>query len=368
MTERISWYVVAGIVFTSVSIYLLAPVLSPFLTAALLAYLGDPLVDRLETYNMPRTLAVAVVFVVIFSVVATLPFILVPLIEQQLSALLHKLPGYFQWIEQNILPSITDSFNIDKDSLTIASFRDAIINNWRDVGGVAGKIVNTVSQSGLAMAAWIANLILVPVVTFYLLRDWDVLMGNIRMLLPRSSEPTIVQLAKESDEVLGAFLRGQLIVMIALGIIYSIGLWIVGLDLAFLIGMIAGLVSFVPYLGSIVGIVLAGVATIMQFHDAFQLIFVALVFGVGQTIEGMVLTPLLVGDKIGLHPVAVIFAIMAGGQLYGFVGILIALPVAAVVMVLLRHMVNKYTQSALYGQNDSEQNRDNSNPPAADKS
>jgi predicted PurR-regulated permease PerM len=200
------------------------------------------------------------------------------------------------------------------------------------------------------LLAWVANLVLVPVVTFYLLRDWDVLMDKIRRLLPRTSEQTIVKLAKESDDVLGQFLRGQLTVMVVLGFIYTVGLWIVGLDLALLVGTIAGLVSFVPYLGFIVGIVFAGVAAIMQFGDITYLLFVLIVFGIGQAFEGMLLTPLLVGDKIGLHPVAVIFAVMAGGQLFGFVGVLLALPVAAIVVVLLRHMHELYKTSEIYGE------------------
>lgn len=229
------------------------------------------------------------------------------------------------------------------------------MSNWRDVGGFAGKFASAITKSGVALAAWLANLVLVPVVTFYLLRDWDVMVARIRELLPRQQEPTIVKLAKNSDEVLGQFLRGQLAVMVALGTIYTVGLWIVGLDLALLVGMIAGLVSFVPYLGFIVGIVLAGIAAMMQFGDAVYLFYVAIVFGVGQILEGMVLTPLLVGDKIGLHPVAVIFAVMAGGQLFGFVGILLALPVAAVVVVILRHMREVYTASELYGNSESSQ-------------
>lgn len=346
--ESTQWLVFAGVVFAGVLLYLLAPVLSPFLAGALLAYLGDPLVDRLETYKMPRTAAVVVVFVTILVLLLLIPLILLPLIEQQLAALAVKLPGYIDWFQQSVAPVLTQALNMESGALDISAFKKAIVAHWREVGGVASKLVQMISQSGLIMVAWLANLVLIPVVTFYLLRDWDILMEKIRMLLPRQKEPTIVKLAKESDEVLGAFLRGQLIVMIALGLVYSIGLWIVGLDLAFLVGMTAGMVSFVPYLGAIVGILLAGIAAVMQFHDAFHLLFVAAVFGVGQTLEGIVLTPLLVGDKIGLHPVAVIFAVMAGGQLFGFVGVLLALPVAAVIMVLLRHAVQRYTDSGLY--------------------
>lgn len=342
------WFIFAGVVFAGFLLYLLAPVLSPFLVGALLAYLGDPLVDRLETYKLPRTAAVVVVFVTILLLLILLPLILLPLIEQQISALVTKLPKYIDWIQQTVVPFISQALNIESGVLDMSSLKQAVAQHWREMGNLATKVVTMISQSGLMMAAWLANVVLIPVVTFYLLRDWDIVMAKIRKLLPRQNEATVVRLARESDEVLGAFLRGQLIVMIALGVIYSVGLWIVGLDLAFLIGMIAGLVSFVPYLGTIVGILLASVAAVLQFQDVLHLAFVAVVFGVGQAMEGMLLTPLLVGDKIGLHPVAVIFAVMAGGQLFGFVGILVALPAAAVIAVLLRHVVQRYTDSDLY--------------------
>ena len=350
MTDSNKWLILAGIMVTCVLLYLLAPVLTPFLTGALLAYLGDPLADRLEARKIPRTAAVVIVFVVILIVLACVPLVLFPLIEQQVAALIQKLPKTIDWFQQQVLPWLSQALNIDSASWDAAAIKQAISAHWQQVGGMAKLILNSVSKSGLTIFAWLANLVLIPVVTFYLLRDWDVLVARVRELLPRKQEPVISQLARDSDEVLGSFLRGQLTVMLALGTIYAVGLWIAGLDLALLIGMVAGLVSFVPYLGFIVGIVLAGIASIMQYHDAVHLIPVVIVFGVGQAVEGMLLTPLLVGDKIGLHPVAVIFAVMAGGQLFGFVGILLALPVAAVIMVMLRYVHQRYTSSALYGQ------------------
>jgi predicted PurR-regulated permease PerM len=220
--------------------------------------------------------------------------------------------------------------------------------HWQQTGSLVKGLFSSVGQSGLAVAAWVANLVLIPVVMFYLLRDWDVMMDKIGFLLPRNVEKKVTLWAQECDEVLGAFIKGQLLVMLALGVIYSLGLWSVGLDLALLVGMLAGLASIVPYMGFIVGIVAAGVAAMLQFNDLTMLAWVGVVFAIGQALEGMVLTPLLVGDRIGLHPVAVIFAIMAGGQLFGFVGILIALPVAAVIMVLLRHLHQGYKSSKLY--------------------
>ncbi len=198
------------------------------------------------------------------------------------------------------------------------------------------------------MLGWLMNLVLIPVVTFYLLRDWDLLIKGIRELLPRKIEPTVSTLASEIDEVLGAFVRGQLMVMFALGAIYTAGLWLIGLDLAFIIGMGAGILSVVPYLGTVVGLVAAVLAAVFQFQDLFHTIMVLLVFGTGQALEGMVLTPKLVGDRIGLHPVAVIFAVLAGGQLFGFLGILLALPVASALNVLVRHFRDEYTKSTLY--------------------
>ena len=205
------------------------------------------------------------------------------------------------------------------------------------------------SRSGLALFAIIANIALVPVLTFYFLRDWDMLVGRVRALLPRPMLPTATRLAVESNEVLGGFIRGQVSVMVALGAIYAIGLWLVGLDLGLLIGFIAGLVAFVPYLGAFVGVSSAVIATLVQHGDPAHLALVLAVFAVGQALESFVLTPWLVGDRIGLHPVAVIFAIMAGGQLFGFLGVLLALPVAALAMVLLRYGHERYTSSDLYG-------------------
>jgi predicted PurR-regulated permease PerM len=220
--------------------------------------------------------------------------------------------------------------------------------HWQQAGGVASSVITSISKSGLAIVSGMMNLLIIPVVTFYLLRDWDILVAEVKQLLPSAKQPIILRLTKEADEVLGAFLRGQFSVMIALGIIYSLGLTLVGLDYAFLIGMLSGLISFIPYLGSTVGLVLATLAAGVQFQDWAHVTFAGGVFAVGQMLEGFVLTPLLVGNKIGLHPVSVIFAIMAGGQLFGFAGVLLALPVASVLMVIIRHAHELYKASEFY--------------------
>jgi predicted PurR-regulated permease PerM len=329
-------------------LYRLAPVLTPFLVSAGLAYLGDPLVDRLERRGMSRTFSVAVVFAVMALLGVTFLLIMIPLLQKQAMVLIEKIPQGLQWLQERALPRVLALPGLEGTTIDLDTVRQAVTEHWQQVGMAVTRVLAEVTASGQALFAALAYLLLIPVVTFYLLRDWDVLVRNVHALVPRSVEATVVRLTRECDAVLAQFLRGQLLVMFGLAFIYTIGLRIVGLDSAFLIGMLAGLVSFVPYLGFIVGIVLAGFAALIQYGDAVHLLYVVAVFGVGQLIEGFVLSPWLVGDRIGLHPVAVIFAVMAGGQLFGFFGVLLALPVAAVILVLLRHSHEHYLQSAFY--------------------
>ncbi len=340
------WLIFAAILIGL--LYLLAPVLTPFLLAALLAYLGDPLIDRLEARKLSRSWAVTLVFGAIILGLLLLLLLLIPLSAHQFKGLMHKLPTYLDWLQTSILPWLSDTLGIDPALFDLSQLRDKLLAYAREIGDLAGGLLESLQASSMVVFAWIANLVLVPVVTFYLLRDWDVLVAQVRALLPRRVEPTVSKLAQESDQVIGAFLRGQLIVMGALGVMYSVGLAIIGLDFSLLIGMLAGLVSFVPYLGLIVGILAASIAALLQFHSLLSLIPVLIVFGAGQFISDFLLTPKLVGDRIGLHPVAVLFAVLTGGHLFGFFGILLALPVAAVVVVLLRHAHDEYLKSGLY--------------------
>ncbi len=348
MTDTRSWQFLALTVLLCALLYWLAPVLTPFALSALLAYLGDPLVDRLERRRLSRTLAVLVVFSAMTLAMVLLVVGVVPLLERQIANAIERLPQVVAWINQTVLPWVQQRFGVSADALDPQKLVDVLRQHWREAGGVAATVLASVSKSGMAIVGWLANLVLIPVVTFYLLRDWDTLLASVRTLLPRALEPTVSRLARESDVVLGAFLRGQVSVMLVLGLVYSIGLWIVGLDLAFLIGMLAGVVSFVPYLGLILGGAAAVIAAAVQFQDWMHPALVLAVFAVGQLLEGFLLPPWLVGDKVGLHPVAVIFAIMAGGQLFGFLGILLALPAAAVLMVVLRHAHERYLASELY--------------------
>lgn len=347
MTDSRSWLILASTGVSGFLFYLLAPVLTPFLVAALLAYIGDPLVDRLEARRLSRTLAVSIVFISLSLVALLALLVLVPLMQQQLLTLLEKLPGYLEWLQNIALPWLQTRLGVELPEL--GELRQTLQANWQHAGGLALGVLGSVTRSGAALLAVIANLVLVPVVTFYLLRDWDVLVARLHELLPRHIEPVVTRLVRNADEVLGAFFRGQLLVMLALGMIYSLGLWAFGIDHALLIGMIAGVVSFVPYLGLIIGLLLAGSASILQYQDLSHLWQVVVVFGVGQVLESVLLTPWLVGDRIGLHPVAVIFAVLAFGQLFGFFGVLLALPVAAVLMVVVRYLHERYIASDLYG-------------------
>jgi predicted PurR-regulated permease PerM len=347
MTATNKWYVLIVVAFVGFLLYLLAPVLTPFMMAAIFAYIADPLVDRLETVKVPRTLAVVIVFVVLSTIAVLALIILVPMIEKQVVILGKQIPGYVEAIQTNLIPWLNSKFGLSLE-LDLGAIKQSVQESWKQAGGVATTAISYVTRSGAVLAGWAANLLLIPVVTFYLLRDWDILIARIGELVPRKHLPVVSRLAKSSDEVLGSFLRGQMLVMLSLAIIYSVGLWIIGLDLALLGGLIAGIVSFVPYLGFIVGILFAGIAAVMQFQDLIHLFYVAIVFGIGQMVEGMFLTPNLVGDRIGLHPVAVIFAVLAGGQLFGFLGVLLALPVAAVIAVIIRYIHECYVDSSMY--------------------
>ncbi|MGQ0800890.1 MAG: AI-2E family transporter [Pseudomarimonas sp.] len=349
MTDTQKWQLVALTLLLGGVTYLLAPILTPFAAAALLAYLGDPLVDRLEARKLSRTAAVCVVFSLMTLAIVLFVVLLVPMVERQVSSFIDRLPVYLAWGQDTVLPWIKARTGFDIEGIEVTSLVDLLKEHWKQAGGFATAVLGGLSKSGLAVVLFLTNLLLVPVVTFYLLRDWDVLVARIDQLLPRAIQPVIHRLAVQSDAVLSSFLRGQLSVMLALGAIYSIGLTLVGVDLALLIGMSAGLVSFIPYLGGIVGVAAALIATLVQHGDWLHVGLVLAVFAVGQTLEGFVLTPWLVGDRIGMHPVAVIFAIMAGGQLFGFLGVLLALPVAAIVMVLLRYALEQYRHSELYG-------------------
>lgn len=349
-TDTRRWQWLAVLLLAGFLIWKLAPILTPFVISALLGWLGDPLADRLERSGRSRATSVGLVFLLIILLLTLCSLVLLPLLWDQFSTLMDSVPQLAHWVSAVAIPWMELRFHVDLAKYVDPAFIFATIQgHWEEAGGIAATVLGYLTSSSLALFSVIANITLVPVLTFYFLRDWDVMVGAVRNLLPRPSLPIVTQLARESDQVLGGFLRGQLSVMLALGGIYASGLWLVGLDLGLLIGMIAGLVSFVPYLGAFVGVSIGVLASLVQHGDMMHLALVLSVFAVGQTLESFILTPWLVGDRIGLHPVAVIFAIMAGGTLFGFLGVLLALPVAAVAMVMLRFAHQRYRSSGLYG-------------------
>ncbi len=348
-----NWLLLALLAGGGWLIYLLAPVITPFAISAVLAYFGDPLVDRLEKaslwrWKLGRTVAVSIVFVLMLSLLTIVLLLIVPLLAEQTRLLIHRFPQWIEWFSGTALPWLAGKAGFELKDFDHVQLTQMLKEYWKEISSATFKVMDFISRGGMAVVALITNIVLIPVVTFYLLRDWDLLIRAIHDLLPRNMEGEISRMATDVNDVLAAFFRGQLIVMLALGVIYTVGLSLVGIELAVLIGMGAGLLSIVPYLGSIVGVLVAAGAAIFQFQDAFHLVMVLLVFGLGQAAEGMYLTPKLVGDRIGLHPVTVIFAVLAGGQLFGFLGILLALPVAAALNVVVRNMHQRYRQSELY--------------------
>jgi predicted PurR-regulated permease PerM len=330
-------------------VWLLGPILTPFVLAALLGWLGDPLVDRLEASGRSRNTAVVLVFTAMLLLVVLALVILVPMVVDQVRTLMDSLPGYRDWLLQTALPWAQARTGIDigawlDPTRALEFFRE----HSERATGLATTALGVVSRSGFAIVTWGVNIVLVPVVTFFFLRDWDRMVAGVASVVPRDHIDTVSRLARESSDVLGGFLRGQFLVMVILGVMYGVGLWLAGIELGLLIGLIAGLFTFVPYLGPTSGIVLGVIAALVEHGDWLHVAGVLVVFGIGQLIESYWLTPKLVGDRIGLHPVAVIFAVMAGGVLFGFVGMLIALPAAAVVNVLLRFAHERYTESRFY--------------------
>lgn len=347
MTESQRWWLLIAFIVLGSFIYVLLPILSPFAAGIMLAYLLDPLADRIQEKGLSRTLAVISIFMLFITLAAIALLVLVPLIGSQLERLNDKLPLITEWVNITGLPWLERVFGVSITSFK-ENVREVLLTAWSYVDEYLDTFLKQLTRSGVAIFALLGNIVLIPVVTFYLLRDWDALMASLRTLLPRSVEPRIVSIAAECDEVLGAFLRGQLLVMFLLGISYTVGLWVINLEFALLVGMLAGLASIIPYLGFFVGFSLAAIIAFFQFGDFFHLFLVLGVFGIGQTLEGTLFTPVLVGDRIGLHPVAVIFAILVGGQLFGFTGMLLALPTAAIVMVLIRGLRQQYLDSGLY--------------------
>ena len=341
------WWLVVVALLAGGLLYLLGPILSPFLFAAILAYMCDPLVDRLEARRLPRTLGTALVLLLVLSVFVLLLVILIPLFYKELTTLYARLPDFLTALAGKLEPLLRRYLGADI-TLDMAGIKGLLSDNMQGAPDVAGKVLSSLKIGGLAVLGFVVNLLLIPVVFFYLLRDWDVFVEKIDYLIPRRWHERVTAIAREVDAVLAEFLRGQLMVILIMSTYYVVGLWFTGLEFALPIGIITGFLVFVPYVGMITGLTLATLAGFMQFGAAGGLVWVWVVFAIGQTLEGMAVTPWLVGNRIGLHPVAVIFALLAFGQVFGFFGILLALPASAALLVGLRHVRRDYLDSGMY--------------------
>jgi predicted PurR-regulated permease PerM len=345
--RRLQWALL--LVGVGLLIWVLTPVLTPFAASLLLAWLGDPVVDRLEKRGLSRNASVGLVFTVMVLFLIVLVLVLIPVVQSQVEVLARSIPVYFEWVVRTGLPWVQDKTGMDVVSWLDPDYLlDMLKRNWQGASGIATQVLGLVTQSGFTVLGWVANLVLIPFLTFFFLRDWDLLVQRAAALVPRDRAEMVAVLAKESDAVLGSFLRGQFMVMLTMGVFYALGLWLVGLEVGVLIGVAAGLLTFIPYIGPTTVLVGGVIAALVQFGDWQHIVGVLAVWGIGQLLESYVLTPKLVGDRVGLSPVTVVFAVMAGGTLFGFLGMLLALPVAAVANVLIRHAHERYTASRFY--------------------
>jgi predicted PurR-regulated permease PerM len=345
------WGLISGLI--ALVLWLLAPVLAPFVVASVLAYALTPLVNRMDRAargRVPRLLAVLVVELLFGVLVLGMLLLIVPILAKELPLMRQQVPVLLDGINAGLQPWLAQwGIHLSLDLASLKNFLMKYLN--ANVEELAGSVLASVKLGGSVAFALIGNAILIPVALFYLLMDWERFISKLRDLVPRRMRGGVDSFLTEADEVLGQHLRGQLLVMAILAVGYSIGLALFGLDLAVPIGVFTGLAIFVPYLGFGIGLVLATLAGLLEFSGGgvvYPLVMVAVVYGIGQMVESLYLTPTLVGERIGLHPLAVIFALLAFGQLFGFVGVLIALPASAVLLVAIRRVRASYLASPLY--------------------
>ena len=328
-------------------VWLLRSVLAPFVAGMAIAYLLDPLVDRLERRGMPRWAGTTIVLLGFALALVLSLLLLVPLLQGQAMQLVQTIPSWINWARDEALPYVQHLMEqLPQEDM------DRLRGAVGDYAGTAvswtADLLKGVLTQGVALVDIVSVVLITPIVAFYLLRDWDRLIDNVDSWLPRQHIDTIREQARAVDNTLSGFVRGQATVCLVLGVFYAVALTMAGLKFGLIIGMVAGLLSFIPFVGSLVGFMASVGVALFQFDEMWRVAIVAGIFFFGQAIEGNVLTPKLVGDKVGLHPVWVIFALMAGGALFGFVGILLAVPMAAVIGVLVRFVLGQYLDSRIY--------------------
>jgi predicted PurR-regulated permease PerM len=340
-------WIVGALVVVGLALTWLGPVLTPFLIGAILAYLGTPIVARAERRGVPRSLSTLLVMLFMGILLAGLFLVLIPLVQAEVTSITKRLPDLVAQMTARVGPFLQEKFDITL-SLDFDSIRTFISDNAEQARQLSVRLLSGVKTGGAIVLSLLVNLALIPVVMFYLLRDWNMILARLDDLLPRRWGPKVRAISREVDGVLAEFLHGQLLVMIALAAYYTVALSIVRLDHAVAIGILTGLLVFIPYVGFGLGFLLGVTAAALEFNGWPGFFAVLAVYGVGQLLESYVLVPFMVGDRIGLHPLAVIFALLAFGELFGFAGVLMALPVSAVLLVGLRHLRRAYVESPVY--------------------
>ena len=345
--EQAKYWGIVAAVFLLV-LWFLGDVILPFVLGGAIAYCLDPIADRLQRAGLSRTLAVVTISLIAVLIVVVAILLVIPMMVQEAGALVNSAPDLFQRLQgwlTSTFPSV-----MDEDS----TIRQQLTNIGEAIQSRGGELINGVLTSALSLINVLVLIVIVPVVAFYLLLDWDRMVARIDDMLPRDHAPTIRRLGHDIDATLASFIRGQGTVCLILGTFYAVSLMLVGLNFGLFVGFLAGIISFIPYVGAMVGGVLAlGLALFQFWGDWVWIGLVAGIFAFGQMIEGNVLTPKLVGDSVGLHPVWLIFALSVFGSLFGFVGMLVAVPVAAMIGVVARFGIDQYKQGGLYlgGQN-----------------
>ncbi|MHC5226227.1 AI-2E family transporter [Ignatzschineria sp. LJL83] len=337
-----------GIIFSIYLLHRLSSVLIPFFVSFGLAYLGNPLVLKIESKKIPRVWAVSIVFAGLLGILVLLLLVVIPQLLNQIFAFLDKIPTYYFWVQNNVFPRLEKIFSAEDMHMNKESAKEAFAKSLNIIGRITSKIAPSIGSLIFAIAGLVMSLFLVPMITFYVMRDWSKITEKTETLIPRSIFPQTMSFLQEANFMLSSFLRGQMTVMFCLACIYGIGLTIVGVEYSLVIGMIAGLISFIPYVGATSGVLMGLLVAWFQYGTLTHLALVGVVFGIGQLMESFVLTPILIGDKLGMHPIAVVFALMVGGSLFGFLGILLALPACAVLMVALRRLYHWYIESDFY--------------------
>ena len=340
-----TWIAIAAALFAL--LYVLSPILAPFLAGAILAYILNPLVARISGKRVRRTFAVVLVLALALLALVALALVVLPLFAKELRMLADRLPRFFDWLNGTAAPWLQSQLAIEV-KFDLGTLKQFVAETLQANQDLIPRLLGSARIGGMALLGFVVNLILVPLVLFYLLRDWRAILGRAEHLIPRHLHERAMAIFTEIDAVLAEFLRGQLLVMLVMSFYYVGALWLAGLESALPIGLITGLLVFIPYVGAITGFVLGTVAALLQFGTLAGVAWLWLAFGVGQLLEGMVITPWLVGERIGLHPVAVIFALLAFGQVFGFFGVLLALPASAALLVGLRHLRAAYLASPLY--------------------